>query len=481
MTISRLSSLALGACVLAACSSGDDAGVELAKTEDAIVRATQTGGRNEVVMVYAFLSNGSGARTCSGAYFAPRVVLTAAHCLQDVREVFIYYGDAFAEHASQLQQLSDGSWAAPPPGPTAVWSKGDSFEQHPAWDPELIHPDMGVVYLDRKLPFDPLPLARFRLDSSWVNREVTISGWGHDLATGPISGTGAQVQRTGRTRVLGSPTQADYHPDDPNPGMLDAAVRSKVLKIDGRAPYSNGCFGDSGSPLLISQYGQTYIGGVEYFGGLYCEDYSLYTRLDPFLPFLDYAYKKGGQETLTPSLECVAPRTGGLTAYFSYENKNGVGVTVPYGAKNQLSLDTAGARPTLFAPGVRDFAFGVSFGTNQSVSYTLQPDNSPRTTVTASKTSPACSASQIECLSACENTLRSGCPVTPGLSDCMSFCQEFGDFSAQVGCAPAYTAFNQCVTATPPGPDNWLCADGYPYEAVDCQDELDDLFVCLGF
>lgn len=150
---------------------------------------------------------------------------------------------------------------------------------------------------------------------------MTISGWGHNVATGPVTGTGAQVQRTGRSRILGSPTQADYHADDPNPGMLDATVRNNVLTIDGRAPYSNACFGDSGSPLLISQFGQTYIGGIEYFGGLYCEDYSLYTRLDPFLPFLDYAYKKGGQETLIPSLECIAPRTGGFTAYFSYENK----------------------------------------------------------------------------------------------------------------------------------------------------------------
>jgi hypothetical protein len=480
MNISKLSSVALGAFAVAACGSGE-AEPDLAKTTATIIRATQTGGRNEVVMVYAFLSNGTGARTCSGAYFAPRVVLTAAHCLQDVREVFIYYGDNFAQHASQLQLLPDGTHSVPPSGPTAVWSKGDSFEQHPQWNPELIHPDMGVVYLDRKLPFDPLPLARFRLDSSWINREVTISGWGHNVATGPVTGTGAQVQRTGRTRILGSPTEADYHADDPNPGMLDATVRSNVLKIDGRAPYSNACFGDSGSPLLISQYGQTYIGGVEYFGGLYCEEYSLYTRLDPFLPFLDYAYKKGGQETLIPSLECITPGTGGFTAYFSYENKNGVGITVPYGSKNQLALDTTGARPTLFAPGAHDFAFGVSFSTNQTLTYKLQPDNSPSTTVTVTKSSPQCGAPQVECLNACQNTLRSGCAVTPTLSDCMDFCLEFSDYSAEVDCTPLYTAFNQCVTTSAPGPDHWFCDDGYPYEAVDCQDELNELFVCLGF
>lgn len=479
MQISKWTSVALGALMLSGCSSGSD--TDLATVQEAIIRPTQTGGRNEVVMVYAFLSNGTGARTCSGAYFAPRVVLTAAHCLENVREVFVYYGDNFAQDAAQLQQGPDGLYQVPPPSPTAVFSKADSFEQHPQWDANLNHPDMGVVYLDRKLPFDPLPLARFRLDNSWINREVTISGWGHNVATGPVTGTGSKVQRTGRTRILGSPTEADYHADDPNPGMLDAAVRANVIKLDGRAPYSNGCFGDSGSPLLVTQYGQTYIGGVDYFGGLYCEDYSLHTRIDPFLPFLDNAYKKGGQETLIPNLECIAPRTGGYTAYFSYNNKNGVGVTVPYGAKNQLALDTANARPTLFAPGDHDFAFGVNFSTNQTVTYKLQPDNSPLTTVTATKASAQCSAPQVECINACKNTLQQGCPVVPTLSNCMAFCTDFSNFSAEVGCSPLYTAFNQCVTTTPAGPDHWFCGDGYPYESVDCQEQLNELFVCLGF
>lgn len=481
MKISKFASMALGGLALAACSAGDGAEGELAAAKDTIIRPTQTGGRNEVVMLYVRLSNGVSTRGCSGAYFAPRVVLTAAHCLQDAREVFAYYGDNFAQDFPQLQPRPDGSYGVPPNGPTAVWSKADSFEQHPQWDPTLIHPDMGVVYLDRKLPFDPLPLARFRLDNSWNNRQVTISGWGYNVATGPTTGTGGQVQRTGRTRILGAPTAADYHADDPNPGMLNAAVRNNVIKLDGRAPNSNGCFGDSGSPLIVNQYGQDYIAGVDYFGGLYCEDYSLHVRIDPFLPFLDQAYKKGGQETLIPNLECIAPRSGGYTAFFGYDNKNGVGITVPYGTKNQLALDTTNARPTLFAPGNRDFAFGVNFSTNQTVSYTLQPDNSPRTTVTANKNSPLCSPSQVECVNTCQNTLRSGCEVRPTLSDCMSFCTGLGELAQATSCQASYSTFNQCVATTASGPENWFCGDGYPYEAVDCQDELNDFFVCAGF
>lgn len=479
MNIKKLSSVAVGALVLAACGSVDDTQTDPSTSAESIIRPTQTGGRNEVVMIYAILSNGA-TRLCSGGYFAPRVVLTAAHCLENTRQVFVYYGDnAYTADLGQLTLGPDNfNLVPPPPGSPSVWAMADTVETHPQWDPELVYPDMGVVYLDRKLPFDPLPIFRNRLGNSWINQPVTISGWGHNVATGPVTGTGAGTQRTGISRFLGSPTAADYHPDDPNPGMLNATVRNNTLKIDGTAPYSNGCFGDSGSPLLISQYGQTYIAGVEYWGGFYCEEYSLYTRLEPFLPFLDYAYKKGGQETLIPNLECIVPRTGGYTAYFSYENKNGVSITVPYGTKNQLALDTTNQRPTKFTPGDRNFAFGVNFGTNQTLTYKLSPDNSPTTTINVNKNGPLCTAPQVECINACKNTRLSGCPAVPTLDTCMDACTSLSDFAALTGCEAEQTAFTQCVTATPPGPDHWFCGDGQLYESIDCQDQLNELFFC---
>ncbi|HEY5958252.1 MAG TPA: trypsin-like serine protease, partial [Polyangiaceae bacterium] len=77
-----------------------------ASSQAAIVRPTATGGRNEVVLVYALIGiDAQGApvfRTCSGSYFAPRVVLTAAHCLQNVisNQLFVYWGDNFATDVS---------------------------------------------------------------------------------------------------------------------------------------------------------------------------------------------------------------------------------------------------------------------------------------------------------------------------------------------------------------------------------------------
>jgi hypothetical protein len=93
--------------------------------------------------------------------------------------------------------------------------------------------------------------------------------------------------------TLGSPTAADYDPEDPNAGVLDPAIRANLLKTNGALRNANGCFGDSGGPMLFTEFGQTYIGAVGYFTGLSCLDYNLWTRLNPFLPFLDNACKKG--------------------------------------------------------------------------------------------------------------------------------------------------------------------------------------------
>ena len=461
--------LALGGVFVAACSSGS-ASVDpnVASSKESIIGPSTAGGRNEVVMIYArFVSaNGSlGTRTCSGSYFAPRVVVTAAHCLENVfaDQLFVYYGDDFTADFAQLGPGPNGL-LPPAPGQASFWAQADSFEQHPNWDPVQIYPDMGVVYLDRKLPFDPLPLSRTQLATS---RQVTISGWGANSAPTPTTGAGGRVQRTGTTRTLGSPTAADNHPDDPNPGLNSAANRATIIKTDGTAPNANGCFGDSGGPILVTDSGQTYIAGVDYFGGLSCLDYSLYMRVNSFLPFLDAAYRKGGQAVLTPKFDCVAANAQGtLTAFFGYDNQNGVNVTVPRGTKNNLARDTANTRPTLFLHGQHDFSFGVDFSAGQTVSWTLSPGNSPTTTLTVTQSSKRCGAAeadQSECALSCRASERSGCSTMPSFEDCVTFCVQGNQFVAEIfpGCIPQGSALNVCTAGVAAGAANWECIEDF--------------------
>ena len=111
---------ALGALSVASCSSGVPSDAEVGASRSEIVGPSTNGGRNEVVMLYARVTTASGAvvtRFCSGSYFAPRVVVTAAHCLQNIfiNQLFVYYGDNFDADLSQLVQGSNGL-QAPAPG-----------------------------------------------------------------------------------------------------------------------------------------------------------------------------------------------------------------------------------------------------------------------------------------------------------------------------------------------------------------------------
>jgi hypothetical protein len=294
------------------------------------------------------------------------------------------------------------------------------------------------------------------------------------------------VQRTGTSRTLGSPTLADFHPEDPNPGLLVAANRATLLKLDGAPPNANTCFGDSGSPLLITEFGQTYIAGVNYFTGLSCADYSLYTRISSFLPFFDAAYKKGGQALLKPAFDCVAPNAQGtLSAFFGYENANGVSVSVPYGSKNNLALDTTNQRLVRFLPGTHHFGFAVDFASNQTLSWTLSPDNSPTATVTVNQSSRRCSAAeadQSECALACRASQRSGCASLPTFEECIGFCVDQAQSvrDSVPACSSANSAFNVCTAGVSPDPANWECFDGFGAFALGpCGPELDALNACF--
>lgn len=481
-------SILFGALAIAACSSGSESvDGQLSKQSGAIIGPSTPGGRNEVVMIYArfVTANGSlGTRVCTGSYFAPRVVVTAAHCLQDIfgTQLFVYYGDNFDADLPQLVQGPNGL-QPPPPGQPSFFAQADSFESHPSYDPAQHYPDIGVVYLDRKLPFDPLPLSRNQLAAG---RQVTISGWGSNSAPTPTTGAGSRVQRTGTTVTLGSPTAADFHPEDPNPGLLVAANRANQIKTDGRAPNSNACFGDSGGPILINDFGQTYIAGVGYFVGLSCLDYSLFVRVNSFLPFLDQAYKKGGQEVLKPTFECVAPNAQGtLTAFFGYDNKNGVAVTVPYGTKNAFARDTTNQRPNKFLPGQHHFAFGVDFAANQTLSWTLSPENSPTTTLTVNGASRRCGAAeadQTECALGCRASQASGCANLPTFEQCVQFCQENNQFTRDFfpACVDENTAVNVCTAGVSASPANWECFDGFgAFPLAPCAAQFDALNVCF--
>ena len=206
-------------------------------------------------------------------------------------------------------------------------------------------------------------------------------------------------------------------------------------------------------------------------------------RNDPFLPFLDLSYKRGGQDVLKNTFQCVTPNAQGtLTAHFGYTNANGVVVTIPYGTKNSAPRDTFGTRPTAFFPGgAHNFAAAIDFPSGQSAVWTLSPDNNPTTTLTATASSPRCTAAQSPRPRRPSPAARFAVPAARR-SNTYAQCSEgtaqlnqlVAEFLPQ--CVPAQTAFMNCIANTPPGPA-WDCNAQLP---TACFDEADAYFACLG-
>ncbi|MCZ7531690.1 MAG: serine protease [Acidimicrobiia bacterium] len=85
---------------------------------------------------------------CGGTVVAPKVVVTAAHCVDDLREVDVLYGT----------DLLDGS---------GTLVRSSSITVHPAWDPLASRNDIAVVKLSRSIPTAGVTLAGHDNEGSW--------------------------------------------------------------------------------------------------------------------------------------------------------------------------------------------------------------------------------------------------------------------------------------------------------------------------
>jgi hypothetical protein len=477
------------ACLSIGCGSADLPTEATTHVDDSVVRGTPVPvsdvpsvGRPYVVMVF-FITFSGQVSACSGSYFAPRVVLTAAHCIptEYTPQAIVYYGTDFAADTTEPVTI-------PPPGQPSVWANADSWEANPGFAVNYYDADLAVVYLDRKLPFDPLPLFRNRLDAAWTNKLATLVGWGANkaLSEDTQENEGFGVKRTGKAPILGTPTLADYQPLPEEVPLLTPTVRGHNLKLNGKKPNANLCSGDSGGPIIVNQYGQDYVAGVASRTGAWCEDMSLYTRIDPYLPFLDEAYRKGGQAPLVPGFDCIDAWNGKQTAYFGYKNDNGINVSVPYGTKNSFPLDTKNQRPSLFKPGNNRFQFGIDIKAGQTLVWKLSPPNSPTTEVRATASSARCGASvERTCARYCQNILASECAPNFGATwdTCFNPCVEgYNNQFTGTSCTDEWDSYLNCVATTPPDAEHWMCEPNpfdYLPRALECDPLIDVALNCL--
>ncbi len=203
---------------------------------------------------------------CSGVLAGERLVLTAAHCVEDLAagSVLVYFGDEPTTDPRFSERLH------------AV----EALKVHPGWDPARLTSDLAALRLrhapDAHWPrIAPMP-EEHGFGEADVGRLVDIAGFGfqEDGAYGskrhvevPIAGFGCAS--------VGACGSLPHHPD------TQVAYRQP-------GPPANGgpCNGDSGGPLFVARGDAVYVGGLTSYGSAHCEGFGVSTRLDAFADWL---------------------------------------------------------------------------------------------------------------------------------------------------------------------------------------------------
>ena len=189
---------------------------------------------------------------CTGTVVAPRVVLTAAHCL-----------DVFGEDGQYEVYLGSRLGSGGGDGRFALVV---SARRHPAYDPVTHEHDLALLRLAVPVEVEPVALPPGSLEPV-SGQSIRVVGFGAaaagELATGEKRSGWMSISEVTATGVKSAP----------GPGMS--------------------CTGDSGGPVLATVDGREWLLGVSASGDPGCRTYAFNVRVDAaaaagdfILPFL---------------------------------------------------------------------------------------------------------------------------------------------------------------------------------------------------
>jgi secreted trypsin-like serine protease len=244
-----------------------------AAASDPIAHASIINGHGATVeefpaLAYIEAHQGKSGFSCTGTVVAPRVILTAAHCIEDLERGGLTPAKAYA--------VATGTTS---PSKALAENVFHVLETHvyPGFDPGGLHGDAGVLILDRPSPAPPIAMAGAADAALYEGgASVQLAGWG---VTGANAKNAPESLRA-TTMVVqkSSVCKQKTRVDRPNYSPL-----LQMCTLDVPTQKSGGCFGDSGGPAIgLRADGIPVELGVISTGGAFCSTKrpNVLTRVD---------------------------------------------------------------------------------------------------------------------------------------------------------------------------------------------------------
>jgi secreted trypsin-like serine protease len=206
--------------------------------------ASIVGGKSASIVDFPSLTfieaaNKKSRFACTGTVIAPRVILTAAHCVEDLE------GDGGLTPARDYA-VATGATNPFDAGKDSVFRIA-ATHVFPEFDPGTLHGDAAILVLEKPTAAPPIALAT-STDSALYEggAALQLAGWG--LMRGNASSPPRRLRSA--PTVLQEPsfcqrkTKAYYKPYSPT---------AQMCTLDPPAKTTGGCYGDSGGPAIAQR------------------------------------------------------------------------------------------------------------------------------------------------------------------------------------------------------------------------------------